>query len=227
MIAGTGFKYNRIWKSFLAIFASIWNCQFWVYGIIMPKLSIAVFASGGGTNLQALIDASKMGIFDGKISIVISNNSGAYALVRAANENIPVCHISNKKYPDQYEFMAKISEALSSHDVNLIVLAGYMKLLPLEVIKKYRSRIINIHPALLPHYGGKGMYGANVHRAVLENKDKISGATVHFVDELYDHGAILIQRIAPVLPGDTPDSLAQRVLTIEHKILPLAVGMFK
>lgn len=213
-------------ESFQAIVGLIWKCQSWGSGIIMAKLSIAVFASGGGTNLQALIDASKSGIFDGKISIVISNNSGAYALVRAANENIPACHISNKKYPNEYEFVGKINEALTSHDVNLIVLAGYMKLLPLEVIKKYRSRIINIHPALLPKYGGKGMYGVNVHRAVLENKDKISGATVHFVDELYDHGAILIQRTAAVLPGDTPESLAQRVLAIEHKILPLAVGMF-
>jgi phosphoribosylglycinamide formyltransferase-1 len=101
-----------------------------------------------------------------------------------------------------------------------------MKLLPLEIIKKYRNRIINIHPALLPKYGGKGMYGMNVHCAVLENKDKISGATVHFVDEFYDHGAILIQRTISVLPRDTPESLAQRVLTIEHKILSLAVGMF-
>ena len=101
-----------------------------------------------------------------------------------------------------------------------------MKLLPIEIIKRYRSRIINIHPALLPKYGGQGMYGINVHKAVIEAGDTISGATVHFVDEIYDHGAILIQRTVPVLPGDDPESLAARVLEVEHRILPQAVGMF-
>ena len=193
---------------------------------VMGKLSIAVFASGGGTNLQAIIDASRMGVFDGRVSVVISNNSGAFALVRAADEKIPAFHISAKKYPVEQEFIAEIEKTMSAQDVNLIVLAGYMKLLPVEIIRNYRSRIINIHPALLPNYGGKGMFGINVHMAVLESGDRLSGATVHFVDEHYDHGAILIQRTVPVLPEDTPDLLAARVLAVEHEILPIAAGMF-
>jgi phosphoribosylglycinamide formyltransferase-1 len=191
----------------------------------MAKLAIAVFASGGGTNLQALIDAAKSGLFDGRVETVISNNSGAFALTRAFRENITPYHISGILFPEPEEFTEKLKEILSSHSINLIVLAGYMKLLPLEIIKLYKSRIINIHPALLPKFGGKGMYGMNVHKAVLEVGEKISGATVHFVDEIYDHGAILIQRTVPVLSGDTPELLADRVLDIEHEILPLAVRM--
>ncbi len=192
----------------------------------MPELSIAVFASGGGTNLQALIDAGKRGEFSGKISAVISNNSQAYALIRATSENIPTFHVSNKTHPDPVPFTKCLLDILRAHSINLIVLAGYMKLLPPEVVRAYRSRIINIHPALLPKYGGKGMYGLNVHKAVLDSGDKISGATVHFVTEGYDLGPIIIQRTVPVLADDTPESLAARVLEIEHKILPLAVGMF-
>jgi len=192
----------------------------------MPKLSIAVFASGGGTNLQSLIDASKKGMFDGKIAAVISNNSGAFALERARKENIATYHISSKKFPDRNLFVSEILNTLQNREINLIVLAGYMKLLPLEVVRKYRNRILNIHPALLPKYGGKGMYGMNVHKAVIESGDKISGATVHFVDEIFDHGVVLIQRTVPVLPDDDPETLAARVLKVEHKILPVAVSMF-
>ena len=189
-------------------------------------LKIAVFASGGGTNLQSLIDACKSGRLKGKIAVVISNNSKSYALVRASNENIPGCHISAKTHSEKNKFAASMLEILRENGVNLIVLAGYMKLLPSEVIKQYRNRIINVHPALLPKYGGKGMYGVNVHQAVLEAGDKISGATVHLVDEVYDHGAILIQRTIPVMPDDTPKSLGARVLEAEHRILPEAAGMF-
>jgi phosphoribosylglycinamide formyltransferase-1 len=190
-------------------------------------LSIAVFASGSGTNLQALIDASNRGALGGQISAVVSNNSSAYALLRASNEGIPDYHVSSKTYPLPGNLAEKIKEILKSHSINLIVLAGYMKLLPPEIIQVYRSRIINIHPALLPKYGGKGMYGFNVHKAVLASGDRVSGATVHFVDEAYDNGAILIQRTVPVYPKDSPDSLAARVLEIEHQILPQAVSMFK
>jgi phosphoribosylglycinamide formyltransferase 1 len=192
----------------------------------VAELSIAVFASGGGTNLQALIDASKAGVFFGKVKVVISNNSAAFALTRAKRENIPACHVSSKTCPDPKQLVERLQAILQERDVSLIVLAGYMKLLPLEIIRLYRSRIINIHPALLPKYGGQGMYGLNVHKAVLESGDRLSGATVHFVDEAYDRGPILIQRTAPVLPNDTPETLASRVLEIEHKILPLAVGIF-
>jgi len=189
-------------------------------------LSVAVFASGAGTNLQALIDAFRAGGIAGRIGALISNNSKAYALTRASQAGIDNYHISAKVFPDPGVFLEKISNVLSTHAINLIVLAGYMKLLPIEIIKRYRSRIINIHPALLPKYGGQGMYGINVHKAVIEAGDTISGATVHFVDEIYDHGAILIQRTVPVLPGDDPESLAARVLEVEHRILPQAVGMF-
>jgi phosphoribosylglycinamide formyltransferase 1 len=189
-------------------------------------LSIAVFASGGGTNLQALIDASKRGTLGGRIAAVLSNNSSAYALLRASYEVIPTYHVSSKQYPEPESIASRIREILKTHSIDMIVLAGYMKLLPPEIVREYRSRIINIHPALLPKYGGKGMYGLNVHKAVLESGDKISGATVHFVDEVYDRGAILIQRTVPVYSNDTPDILAARVLEIEHLILPQAVSMF-
>lgn len=192
----------------------------------MSDLSIAVFASGGGTNLQTLIDASKGGILSGRVTAVISNNSGAYALERARKENIPAYHVSSKVYPERAKFVSRLFDVFDENNISLVVLAGYMKLVPTEVIRRYRGRIINIHPALLPKYGGKGMYGINVHKAVLESGDRISGATVHIVDEIYDHGAILIQRTVPVLPDDTPESLAARVLKIEHKILPEAAAMF-
>ena len=190
------------------------------------NLKIGVFASGGGTNLQSLIDACKEGALKGEVTAVISNNSKSYALVRASDANIPGYHLSGKTHPDKREFAEYMLEILRENEVNLIVLAGYMKLLPPEVIQRFRNRIINIHPALLPKYGGKGMYGQNVHKAVIEAGEKMSGATVHLVDEIYDHGVILIQRTVPVMPDDTPESLAARVLQIEHQILPMAAGMF-
>jgi phosphoribosylglycinamide formyltransferase-1 len=192
----------------------------------MSDLRIAVFASGGGTNLQSLIDAIMLGKTGGAICAVISNNSGAYALERARVRGIAAYHVSSKKYPDHDLYLSALNELLSRHAVNLIVLAGYMKFLPLEIIRRFRSRIINIHPAMLPQYGGQGMFGINVHRAVLAAGDRLSGATVHFVDEVYDHGPVLIQRTVPVMPEDTPESLAARVLEIEHQILPEAVSMF-
>lgn len=192
----------------------------------MADLSIAVFASGGGTNLQALMNASKGGILRGEVAAVISNNSRAYALEKARKENIPAYHISGKAYSERAKFVSRLFEVFDENSINLVVLAGYMKLVPIEVVRKYRSRIINIHPALLPGYGGKGMYGTTVHKAVIESGDRLSGATVHIVDEIYDHGAILIQRTVPVLADDTPESLAARVLKVEHQILPEAAAMF-
>lgn len=193
----------------------------------MSDLSIAVFVSGGGTNLQSLIVAAKQNYFNGRISAVISNNSGAFALERAVKEQIANYHISKKRYPGNGQLVNKIKEALEEHKVNLIVLAGYMKLLPPEIVKQYKNRIINIHPALLPKYGGEGMYGINVHKAVIDSGDNISGATVHFVDEIFDNGVILIQRAVPVLPDDDAETLAARVLKVEHAILPDAVRMFQ
>jgi phosphoribosylglycinamide formyltransferase-1 len=192
----------------------------------MDDLSIAVFASGGGTNLQALIDASRKGVLNGGIAAVISNNSSAYALERARNESIPAYHISGKTHTERAKYVSMLFEVFDENRINLVVLAGYMKLAPIEVVRRYRSRMINIHPALLPKYGGKGMHGASVHKAVIESGDQLSGATVHLVDEIYDHGAILIQRTVPVLPDDNAESLAARVLKVEHQILPQAAAMF-
>ena len=157
---------------------------------------------------------------------MISNNSKAFGLERARKTGIQAFHISKIKYPDNEKLTSAILEVLQKFDIDLIVLAGYMKLLPPEVVRKYHGRIINIHPALLPKYGGKEMYGINVHKAVLQAGDSVSGASVHIVDEEYDRGPILIQRQAPVRPDDTPESLAARVLETEHKILPMAVKLF-
>lgn len=192
----------------------------------MGKLKIAVFASGGGTNLQALIDAANEDRLNGSVAAVVSNNSGSYALVRASDNGIPAYHLSAKTHPQKDSLVRALLDMLSNNGINLIVLAGYMKLLPIDIVRRYRNRIINIHPALLPKYGGKGMFGMNVHRAVLEAGERRSGATVHFVDEIYDHGAILIQRTVPVLENDNEEILAARVLEVEHRILPLAAGMF-
>jgi phosphoribosylglycinamide formyltransferase-1 len=177
-------------------------------------MNICVFASGGGSNMQAVIDACKNKKIDAKVVLVISNNSKAYALERAENEKIDNYHISEYKYKE--EFTGKLMELLSKYKIDLILLAGYMKKLPKEIVEKYK--VLNIHPALLPEYGGQGMYGERVHKAVLEAKEKESGCTVHLVDEYYDNGRILNQMIVPVLEGDTIETLAKRVLEKEHII---------
>jgi phosphoribosylglycinamide formyltransferase-1 len=189
-------------------------------------LKLAVFISGGGTNLQSLINACQSGTLKADIKAVISNNSKAYGLVRARDAGIETFHISSVVYPDKSRYVEAMMTTLEDRDIDLIVLAGYMKLLPSEIVRKYYGRIINIHPALLPKYGGHGMYGMNVHRAVIEAGEKYSGASVHIVDEKYDQGPILVQRQAPVMPDDTPETLASRVLEIEHEILPLAVSLY-
>jgi len=189
-------------------------------------LKLAVFISGGGTNLQALIDACAHGTLKAEIEVVISNNSKAYGLERARQAGIETYHISRAVYSDEEEYQQTLLDVLEKFGIDLIVLAGYMKLLPSIIVKKYYGRIINIHPALLPKYGGKGMYGMKVHEAVLQSGDKFSGATVHMVDDKYDQGPILIQRRVPVKNDDTPDTLAARVLEIEHLILPQAVSLF-
>jgi len=189
-------------------------------------LSIAVFASGNGSNLQALIDASRCGRLKARIPVVISNNSDSFALTRAQKAGITTYHISQKKYPDYINYISQLLTVLKKHDIILIVLAGYMKLLPREIVDTYYGRVINIHPALLPKYGGPGMYGRNIHQSVLAAGEKYSGATVHIVDSQFDHGPILIQRRLLVNPNDTPDTLAARVLEIEHEILPQAVELF-
>jgi phosphoribosylglycinamide formyltransferase 1 len=179
-------------------------------------LKCAVFASGGGTNFQSLIDHKKSGELHADFALVVGNNSGAKAFERARANNIPVLHIAPSHFASEQEYTAQLSTALESQGIELIILAGYMKLLPVEIVRKYRNRIVNIHPALLPAFGGKGMYGHFVHEAVIAAGVKITGVTVHFVDEEYDHGAIIYQATVPVLDSDTPETLAQSVLKVEH-----------
>lgn len=181
----------------------------------MATLHLGFLASHGGSNMQAIIDACKAGRLDAKPCVVISNNSEAMALQRAKNEGIPHYHISGATHPGPLED-EEILRALKQHGVDTVILAGYMKMLGPATLRAYRGRILNIHPALLPKFGGKGMYGKRVHEAVLAAGEKVSGVTIHIVDEHYDAGPIIAQRQVPVLPGDTADSLAERVLKHEH-----------
>jgi phosphoribosylglycinamide formyltransferase-1 len=196
----------------------------------MEKVKIGVLVSGKGSNLQAIIDAiNSKKIKNASIEIVISNRKDAYALVRAQNAGIRALFID----PDEYNYKDDIGpyskrllEEFKKHDVNLICLAGFLLKLSPEFISAFRGRILNIHPALLPAFGGKGMYGRHVHEAVLAAGVRFSGATVHFVDEEYDHGPIVMQAVVPVLQDDTPEALAERVLKEEHRIYPESIRLF-
>ncbi|ROL57053.1 phosphoribosylglycinamide formyltransferase [Bacteroidetes/Chlorobi group bacterium Naka2016] len=186
----------------------------------MEKLRIGFLASHNGSNMQAIIDSIKRGELDAIPAVVISNNSNAFALERARREGIPAYHISSKQYPTEEELDKAILETLIKHNVNIVCLAGYMKKVGPKVLNYFKNRVLNIHPALLPKFGGKGMFGKYVHEAVLKAGEKESGCTVHLVDEIYDHGRILGQKIVPVFPDDTVETLAQRVLEQEHKLYP-------
>lgn len=190
--------------------------------------NIVVLVSGGGTNLQALIDAEKSGIIQGgKITCVISSNPEAYALERAENNNIPTRVIPRKNYPDSVSYSKAILEALDSEKADLIVLAGFMTILDECVTKAYSYKIINVHPALIPSFCGEGYYGLKVHEKALEYGVKVSGATVHFVNEKADAGAIILQKPVEVKYGDTPEMLQHRIMEqAEWKILPEAVSLF-
>ena len=189
------------------------------------RLSIGVLSSHEGTNLQTIIDACKEGRLQARVRVVVCNNSGAMAIERARREGIPFRHISGRTHPDPRELDAAISSAFEEHGVELVVLAGYMKKLGPRTLDRYRGRVLNIHPALLPKFGGEGMYGHRVHEAVLESGDAVSGVTVHMVDEEYDRGPIIAQRQVPVLVDDTPESLAFRVLEQEHALYPETLQM--
>jgi formyltetrahydrofolate-dependent phosphoribosylglycinamide formyltransferase len=190
-------------------------------------LNVAVLGSGRGSNFKAVLDAMTDGRISGaRTALVLSNNSTAGILEIARAHAIPAVHLSQKQYASEEKFGDALLDLLRSHDTGLVVLAGYMKRLPARVVAAYRHRIINVHPALLPDFGGQGMFGIHVHEAVLAAHRTVSGATVHIVDEEYDHGAIVVQEQVPVLPDDTPSSLADRVLQVEHRILPRAIQLF-
>jgi len=192
--------------------------------MILPA-KLAVFISGSGTNLQSLIDAIKCGRLCAKIVLVVSSRSDAFGLERAKQEKIDTFLYKTKDYPTAEDAERALLEALKGHEVEYVALAGFLKLAPDSVIQKYQNKITNIHPALLPKFGGKGMYGHFVHEAVIAAGEKESGATVHIVDETYDHGKILLQKKVKIYPDDTPDTLAARVLRIEHQIYPEALEL--
>ena len=191
----------------------------------MKKIKLAVFVSGGGTNLQALIDAQKNGIFEnGEIMLVVSSNPDAYAVVRAEKEGITTAIVDKKLCKTQNEFEDKLSEELEKHSIEIIVLAGFMCILSERFTRLYDRRIINVHPSLIPSFCGKGFYGIRVHKAALEKGVKVTGATVHFVNEIPDGGEIIMQKAVAVHEGDTPETLQKRVMRLaEWKILPEAV----
>lgn len=192
----------------------------------MQKVRIGVLISGGGTNLQALIDNIENGLINGEIVVVISDKKGVFGIERARKHGIRAIEIDKRDYDDKDVFMKAIINELENHDVELVVLAGFLSILSKDFIERYRNRIMNIHPSLIPAFCGKGYYGQRVHKAVLEYGAKISGATVHFVDEGADTGPIILQETVNVEEDDTPESLAARVLNVEHKLLPQAVKLY-
>lgn len=194
----------------------------------MGKMRVSVLASGGGTDFQSIIDAVESGRLENvEIIQLIAGKDDIGAIERAEKHGIKVKAITKKNYPDMNERMAKVASALDEEDTDLVVLAGYLSIVAPEVIKKYEHRIINIHPALLPKHGGKDCYGMNVHRQVIADGDTESGATVHYVNEGIDTGEIILQSHVPVEPGETPETLAAKVLETEHVILPEAIGMIE
>ncbi len=189
------------------------------------RLHIAVLGSGRGSNFHAILHAVEEGKIPGAlICLVISNNSTAGILDIARDHGLPAVHLSQKQFSGEEAFVGALLNMLREHGVNLIVLAGYMKHLHPRVIQAYRNRIINIHPALLPKHGGEGKYGIHVHESVIASGDRETGVTVHVVDEQYDHGPILGQTVLPVEPGDTPETLQQRVLAVEHRFYREVIG---
>ena len=179
---------------------------------------IGVMASGGGSNFKAIIDRIGEGDLEAQCKFLITNNGGCGAVSHAESYGIPVYHISGKTHPDTVAYEAALLEVIDRYDIDLLILAGYMKALPASLIKRLPDRILNIHPSLLPKYGGKGFWGIHVHEAVIAAQEKESGPTVHLVSEEIDKGRILAQTRVPVVEGDTPETLAARVLVQEHDL---------
>jgi phosphoribosylglycinamide formyltransferase-1 len=179
-------------------------------------MNCAIFASGGGSNFQALIDRKLSGDLHLDFAVCIGNNSSAMAFERARRHAIPTVHMAPSHFSDEDAYASNLLKTLADYKVELIVLAGYMKKVPGKILAAFADRVVNIHPALLPAFGGKGLYGEKVHQAVLDYGAKVSGVTVHFVDEEYDHGPIIFQDTVKVLDDDTASTLGKRVLTLEQ-----------
>lgn len=185
-------------------------------------LRLAVFASGGGTNFQAILDAIARGTLPAEAALLVADRPEAGALTRARRHGVPA-EVVDPSAPDHAEALLDL---LEEHDANFVALAGYLRRVPPAVVAAFRGRMLNVHPALLPAFGGKGMYGMHVHRAALRYGVKWTGATVHVVDEAYDTGPIVLQEPVRVHPGDTPEALAARVLEVEHRLYPEALRLF-
>ncbi len=195
---------------------------------MLKTTRIAVLVSGGGTNLQALLDAQRRGkLSDGEIAVVISSKPSVYALERAEKAGVEALTVARKDYPDAESFCRALLETLEARGIDLVVLAGFLSILTPEFVRTYENRIINVHPALIPSFCGKGAYGLHVHELALEYGVKVTGATVHFVTEGADEGPIILQKAVDILPEDTPESIQRRVMEeAEWKLLPKAVALF-
>lgn len=189
-------------------------------------LALGIFASGRGSNFQAIVQAIQDGKLSAQVKLLISNNPEAGAIAFANTKNIPVEVISSQNFPSREAFVEKLLQTLEFYEVNFIALAGYLKRIPPEIVRKYPNRILNIHPALLPSFGGKGIYGLKVHEAVLAYGCKVTGVTIHLVNEEYDAGPIVLQQCVPIQENDTPETLAERVLQVEHALYPMALQLF-
>ena len=183
-------------------------------------MKLGFLVSGSGTNMQAIVDACRDGRLPAEPVVAVGNNSRSRALERARRQEIRAFHLSSRTHPDPDALDAAIASVLGRCGADLVCLAGYMKLVGPRTLRAFEGRVLNIHPALLPKYGGRGFYGRAVHEAVLAAGESESGATVHLVDELYDHGPVLARARVPVLAGDTPEALAARVLEQEHRLFP-------
>jgi phosphoribosylglycinamide formyltransferase-1 len=187
-------------------------------------VQIAVFCSGSGTNLQALLDSEAAGRLGARIALVLSNRADAFALERARQAGKDAVHLSPRHFDSEDDYTRALLALLERYDIGLVCLAGYLKKLPALMVRAYRGRILNIHPGPIPEFGGPGMYGTRVHEAVIASGRRFSGPTVHFVDEEYDHGPTIAHVPVEVLPSDTPETLAARVLEAEHALYPRVVS---
>lgn len=191
-----------------------------------PVMRLAVFASGGGSNFQSIVDAAERGDLPCEVALCVASRETAGVLARARTHGVPALVLDPSAYDTEPDYAAELLARLDEHGVTFIALAGYLRRIPPAVVAAYEGRMVNIHPALLPSFGGAGMYGRRVHEAVLAHGVHWSGATVHLVDEQYDSGPIVLQEPVPVLPDDTPERLAARVLEVEHRLYPQALRLF-